>query len=301
MRLLEKITQEEFPLIFACPALIWQVLFVYAPFVIIFLSSISDHGATGGYITSWTFAHYTAIFQRVYFTVLFNSLMLALLTTFICLLIAYPVAYFIALHVKRFRTLLLFSLILPSWTNFIVQVYAWFFLLEKGGLYSQLAYQLGLTAQLPHFLNTYASTLVGMIYCFLPFMIFPIYAVLDRMDKILFEVAADLGSSRLQTFWRVILPLSLPGVYVGILLVFVPAFGEFAVPLLLGGSKNMYWGTVIVEKFLVTRDWASGFAFASVGIIFLLSFVLLIVAFVRFYRFLMLWKLNTYGAPVQKK
>lgn len=269
---IKKLFREQVPFFLACPALVWQAVFLYVPFIIVFIFSFSDYGETGHFFSTLTFAHYAAIFDIVYLKVILNSFFLASATTLIAFLIAYPVAYYLAMKAgSQTRTLMLFGLILPSWTNFIVQIYAWFFLLERGGLFSQILYRLGLTKELPHLLNNYFSMLVGMVYCFLPFMIFPIYTVLEKMDTRLFEASADLGASWFVTLRKVIFPLSLPGVYAGCLLVFVPSFGEFAIPLLLGGSKRVFWGSVMVDKFLISRDWASGFALASSGIVFLIS------------------------------
>ena len=256
---------EENPFFFATPSILWQLLFLYIPLIgILCLSFLSTSGA------GLSFEHYTALLSVPYFKVLINSFILASCTAFCAFMIAYPVAYYIALYVHKKRILFLIALILPSWTNFVVQIYAWFFLLERNGVYSRLFYWFGITKESVNLLNSYGATLACMVYCFVPFMIFPIYVVLDKMDKRLIEASSDLGASRLTTFLRVVLPLSMPGVYVGLLLVFIPAFGEFAIPALVGGAKHMYWGTVIVDKFLASQDWASGFAFTSLGVLTIL-------------------------------
>jgi len=207
----------------------------------------------------------------LYFNVILRSLVLAAVTSVLCLCIAYPIAYFFSVKVKRFKTVLLFSLILPSWTSFIVQVYSWFFLLQKKGFLHIALEYLGIIGPRTHLLNNYFSIVVGMVYCFLPFIILPIYAVLERMDKDLLEASADLGANHLDTFRRIVLPISYPGIIAGFLLVFICAFGEFAVPDLLGGSKTMFVGSVIVDKFLYFRDWQAGAALTALGIGVLLS------------------------------
>lgn len=269
---LKRIFEEELSFIFSSPALIWQIFFTYVPLIGILFVSFSEPSLKGGYFPyTFTFAHYKELLDTTYITIIFNSLILASLTTTTCLFIAFPVAYFIAIKIQKYRTIFLFALILPSWTNFIVQIYAWFFLLEKGGLFSQIIYKLGILSYLPNFLNTYFATWIGMVYCFLPFMIFPIYTVLEKMDKRLLEASADLGAGRFNTLRRVIIPLAMPGIYVGCVLVFVPSFAEFVIPVLLGGSRNVYWGSVIVQKILIARDWASGFALACLGVFLLIS------------------------------
>jgi spermidine/putrescine transport system permease protein len=267
------IVREEYPFFFAAPALLWQILFLCFPLVVIAGFSFLDFSQDVWW-KAFTFDHYVRVLRPVYLKVILNSFFLAIATTFITFIIAYPVAYFLAFKVKNGRTLLLFGIILPSWTNIIVQVYSWFFLLAKNGLVGRAVYNLGIVSQPTSLLNSFFSTMVGMVYCFLPFMVLPIYAVLERVDTRLFEASADLGAPWFETFKRVIFPLSLPGVYVGLMLVGIPAFGEFAIPTLMGGSKNAYWGSVIVQKFLILRDWASGFALAMLGIAFLCLFVI---------------------------
>lgn len=271
MRSIRHLFVKEMPFFYACPAMLWQILFLYLPLLGILVFSFLSFETTADIISMLTIGHYVDILQPVYFKIIANSFVMALCTTVVTLLIAYPVAYFLAMYVKRMRMVLLFALILPSWTNFIVQMYAWFFLLEEGGFYSRVFALLGITAKPVSLFNNFPATILGMVYGFLPFMIFPLYVVLEKLDKRLIEASTDLGANRFQTFWRIYFPLSLPGVYAGVLLVFIPSFGEFAVPLLLGGAKRAYWGTVIMEKFLVTQDFASGFALATVGIVGLIG------------------------------
>lgn len=272
MKIIRRIVHDEFPFLCAMPAFLWQIIFLFFPLIAIACFSFFDFSRTPWYAI-FTLSHYIHIIQFIYLKVILNSLILSLSTAMVTLMIAYPIAYFLALKVTRGRTLLLFLIILPSWTNIVVQVYAWFFLLERGGIVSSLLWYVGITSRSYSILNSYAATLIGMVYCFLPFMILPIYTVLEKMDKRLLEASADLGANWWNTFRRVIFPLSLPGVYVGLFLVSIPAFGEFVIPSLLGGGKQAYWGSVIVEKFLILRDWASGFALASLGIFSILCVI----------------------------
>ncbi|MFH1831995.1 MAG: ABC transporter permease [bacterium] len=259
---------QELSFLLACPAIIWQVFFLFLPLTILLLHSVIEFSpVTNSY--TFTLKYYSLLLNTTYFKILINSIIIATSTTLICFLIAYPLAYYLALKVqKRFRPFLLFSLILPSWTSLIIQVYAWFFLLEKNGIITQFFKYIGLLSESAHLLNNYFAVLIGMVCVYLPFMTLPLYTVLEKVDPTVLEASADLGASRLETFKRVIFPLSLPGVYVGFLLVFLPALGEFAIPALLGGNKMAFWGTVIVNKLLVSREWASGAAFATLGVLF---------------------------------
>lgn len=276
MKIIKRLFTEEIFFLLTCPAVVWEMFFLYMPLIMLAFFSVLDF-STG----TFTLEFYRQICNILHLRVIFNSFSLALTTAVVCFVIAYPVAYYLAFKVsKRFRMFLLFLFIIPSWTSLIVQIYAWFFLLEKNGFFSQFLYNMGIISSSCHLLNNTFSVIIGMVSCFLPFMIFPLYAVLEKMDKLLLEVSADLGANRLETFKRVIFPLSLPGVYAGCLLVFVPAFGEFAIPTLLGGSKKVYWGTLIVNKFLRSRDWHSGAALVLVGIL-LPALVLMLVITVQ--------------------
>jgi len=298
VKFLQFIFKEELPFLFACPALLWQILFLYLPLLMLFFYSITVYSHVTNFIY-FTFSYYYQILDLTYLKIILNSVILAFSTALICLIIAYPVAYFLALKVsKKYRTFLLVSLILPSWTNLIVQIYAWFFLLGKNVFFSQLLYKIGLISEQTHLLNNYFSIMVGTVYCWIPFMILPIYAVLDRMDKSLLEASSDLGASRFETFRRIVFPLSFPGVLAGYLLVFIPVFGEFAIPVLLGGGKKIFWGNVIVEKFLLLRDWKAGSAFATMGVL-LGALVILFIFFI--YRIIKLINKRSLQAVIQNK
>jgi len=267
MNFISRILADELPFLFACPALLWEVVFLFLPLLVLIVYSFLDYSVQSHAFVI-TFEYYKQVFNSLYIQVIINSFILAITTAFICLLIAYPVALYLALKVKKqFRTFLLFLLILPSWTSLIIQIYAWFFLLEKNGVVTHILCNLGIISQSTHLLNNYFSIIIGMVSCFLPFMIFPIYSVLEKIDPLLLESSADLGANRFETFKRIVMPLSKPGVYVGLLLVFIPSFGEFAIPSLLGGSKMVFWGNLIVDKFLKSKDWRSGSALACIGIL----------------------------------
>jgi spermidine/putrescine transport system permease protein len=274
MKLLHRIYFEEFPFLLMCPALLWQFIFLYLPLGILFLYSILEYSPEKKF---WvlTFDYYIRIFNSSYCNIIINSFLVALATALFCFIIAYPLAYFLVMKTKqKYRPLLLFSLILPSWTSLIVQVYAWLFLFNRDGFLAQFLYTTGILPRSVSLLNNFFSILVGMISVFLPFMILPIYTVMEKMDKTLLEVSADLWANRYETFKRVIFPLSLPGVYVGLILVFLPAFGEFAIPNLLGGSKLVFWGNLIVQKFSKSREWKAGAALVVIGVLISSLFML---------------------------
>ena len=283
MKWVNRLLRDDFPFFFACPALMWELFFLYFPVLVLLWYSFVDYGSPYVQTLGLTFAHYTELFSLLYFNVFMNSLLLAATTAAICLLIAYPIAYYIAFKVRRFRIMFLFFLIVPSWTSLVVQIYAWFSLLEKNGFLNDFLVRMGILTNRVHMLNNKFAIMVGMVYCFMPFMALPLYAVLEKMDKKLLEASADLGANRFQTFRRIILPLSMPGVAAGLLLVFVPAFGEFAIPELLGGAKQELWGSLIVNKFVSSRDMHSGSALACIGVLFVLTVMMLVVTLYRFY------------------
>jgi spermidine/putrescine transport system permease protein len=295
IKALRKIFADELSFVFSCPAILWQCVFLYVPFLLLVGYSVTDcNEATGAWF--FTLAYYKQIFTSLYIQIIFRSFFLAALTAAICFAIAYPVAYFLALKVpKRFKTILLFTLIFPSWTSLIVQVYAWFFLLEQNGIISSVLRFFHVISPTQHLLNNYFTIVVGMVSCFLPFMILPIYAVLEKMDTYYLESSADLGANRFETFRRVIFPMSLPGVYAGIMLVFIPSFGEFAIPTLLGGAKYIFWGSAIVDKFLRSRDWRLGSALVIVGIMLPVLLTAMVYMFKKIRTYLAMRKSKQYA------
>lgn len=254
----------------AMPAVAWQTLFFYIPVaLIVFLSFIK----TGYGTLSFTFEHYSYFLTPLFMIVIARSLVLAFCTASFCLLLSYPVAYCLAVKIERFKNLFLFFLILPFWTSLMVQVYSWFFVLEHNGLLNTIFLRLGLISAPIHMLNTSFAIYIVMIYCYLPFMIMPLYTALEKIDRRMFEAAADLGASQWQAFKRVTIPLSMPGIKTGFFLVFVPSFGEFVVPTLLGGGKKLYVGSLITQYFLSSRNPYLGAAFTVISSIVLIASV----------------------------
>ncbi len=266
---IKKYIEFEWLTFFSTPAILWQTTFVLIPLASLLCFSFLAHTDAAGW--SISLVHYKAICISTYFGTIINSLAFAAITTLVCIIIAYPVAYFLAFVIKQYQLPLLLMLIVPSWTNVITQIYGWFLLLQKNGPLSLFLHQIHLTPEPMHLLNNKVVIIMGLVYCFLPFMILPIYLSLTSIERKLLEASADLGAGTSETFWRIIVPLSRSGLINGILLVCVPAFGEYAAIEVLGGSNYALWGGNIVHKFLVAADYSQGAALTVLGISALLT------------------------------
>ena len=214
----------------------------------------------------------------LYWKAYLSSLRIAFISTTLTLLIGYPIAYGIARANTEWRATLLMLVILPFWTSFLIRVYAWMGILGTEGLLNQLLLALGLIETPLTILNTNWAVYIGIVYTYLPFMILPIYASLEKLDNSLLEAAIDLGCSRLRAFWLITMPLSKNGVVAGCFLVFIPALGEFVIPSLLGGSRTLMIGKVLWEEFFSNRDWPVA---SAVAIILLLILIIPIILFQR--------------------
>lgn len=248
------------------PAVVWQVLFFYSP--LLFIIGLSFSG--------FTFSHYLPFFTNVYMYIVVRSLVMAISNAILCALIAYPIAYFLAFKAGRFKLFHLFFLIVPFWTNFLLHIYAWFFVLERDGFLNNLLIKLSLISEPLRMLNTMAAVMVMMVYYYLPFMILPIYTNLERFDRKLLEASLDLGATWWQTVRNVLLPLSLPGIRSGFFLVLVPSFGEFAIPELMGGDKNMFVGSVVSHYILGSQTKSLGAAFTLLSCTALICMVVVV-------------------------
>jgi spermidine/putrescine transport system permease protein len=262
----------------AVPALIWLVLFFIIPVLLVAVISMMTRGSGGSLELPLTFAHY----QRTFTTfgiVLQRSLGIALWTTIICLLLGYPLALFIRTRQSAsVRRIALFLIILPFWTNFLVRTYAWRMLLGREGVINNFFQMFGLSSEPLQLLNTEFAVLVGLVYGFLPFMVLPIYASVERFDFHFLEAAFDLGANKWQAFLRVMLPMTLPGVLAGCALVFIPAIGAFVTPDLLGGRQGLMIGNLIQGQFGATGNLPLGAAMSMV----MLSLVLIpLIIYVR--------------------
>lgn len=262
----------------ALPTTIWLFVLLIIPLILTLIVSFGQRDPDGRVIYSFTTENYvrlfgyttdcpegqTSCFDPIYVNILGRSLSLAFNTTVIVILMAYPLAYFIARAEPKKRNVFLFMVLIPLWTNFVIRVYAWMMLLRKEGainiVIAWVAHLFGIPFEPLELLYTPGAVLVGMVYEFLPFMILPIYTSLEKIDNSLFEAAADLGANAVKTFLRVTLPLSMPGVVAGTILVFIPVMGTFIVSDILGGRQVILVGNLIQRQFLDARDPTFGSA-----------------------------------------
>jgi spermidine/putrescine transport system permease protein len=262
----------------AVPAVVWLFLFFLLPLGIVFVVSFMTRGSGGTITLPLTLDHYQRIFGPIYFPVFLKSIWIALLTTAVCLLAGYPLAFYIATRKsKRAQSFALFLVILPFWTNFLVRTYAWRMLLGTEGTINETLMNLHLITEPLPLLNTQFAVLLGLIYGELPFMVLPIYTSVERFDFRLVEASHDLGANDFKAFMRVVLPLTLPGVIAGCILVFIPSIGAFITPDLLGGTQGIMIGNLINQQFHGTGNWPLGSA-ASVVMMGLVMIGLLIYA-----------------------
>ena len=280
-------------LVTAVPAL-WLLLFFALPFLIVFKISFSwmqpiQPGyapllewveASGRLVASLNFSNYASVLSDpLYLRTFLYSLEVAAVSTVLCLLLGYPMAYAIARARPSTRNLLLMLIILPFWTSFLLRVYAWIGLLKSNGVINNALLALGVIDQPLTLLYTDFAVYVGIVYSYLPFMILPLYANLEKHDLTLLEAAADLGASPFTAFRRITLPLSMPGIVAGCLLVFIPAVGEFVIPSLLGRTDQLMIGTVLSAQFFGARNWPVA---SAVAIVLLLALLLPILLFQRY-------------------
>ena len=269
---------------------IWLLLFFLAPFVIVFKISLADpiiaqppftplfnQGSEGGFSIYTTFDNFLYLFQdSLYFVTYLNSVKLAFIATLFTLLIGYPIAYGIARSPQPTRNILLLLVVIPFWISFLLRVYSWMGILKTNGLINGFLLWLGVIDQPLELLYTDTAVYIGMVYSYLPYMILPLYANLVKLDIRLLEAASDLGAKKWQGFLDVTLPLSMPGIIAGCLLVFIPAIGEYVIPALLGGADTLMIGRVLFDEFFLNRDWPVA---SAVAIVLLLLLVLPIVYF----------------------
>jgi len=256
----KKLIKSEFYFFFITPAVLWQLFFLVLPIIFVIILSFSV-GDGVRLVDHFSLENFYEVMQISHLAIVMRSILLASITAIASLIIAYPVAYFLALHIKRFKFFFLFLLSIPFLINVLVQVYAWFFILEKNGLINHLLMFIGLVKKPINFLNSYFAIYLVMFHVYLPFMIMPIYSALEKIDVKLIEASYDLGANFRQTLWHIILPLSMTGIRAGFFLVYVVSFGEYVIPSLLGGMKLFFVGTLISEYFFIGKDWHLGAAF----------------------------------------
>ena len=257
------------------PGLLYLAAFLLVPLALIVSYTIFQRGRFGGIVYEPTLDNFTRALEPVYLDVLWNSIVIALITTALALLLGYPTAFFIARLDAPWRTIALVAVVLPFWTSFLIRTYAWIVLLNSEGTLNDVLTGLGLVDQPLEILYTRGAVVAGLLYAYLPLMVLPLYAVVERLDKSLPEAAANLGANRFRAFKDVTLPLTLPGALTGCIFVFVPSMGNFVVPELLGGGKTAMVGNVIRDQFLKARDWPFGSVIAlSVIALLLVLFAL---------------------------
>jgi spermidine/putrescine transport system permease protein len=255
------------------PVAVWLAAFVVAPAVIMVVYSFCSRDELGEVVYEFTTENYHLAFGKVYLKVLWRSGLLAGLTTVLCLVIGYPAAYFIGRCGPKARGRLLLLVMVPFWSSFLIRAYAWMTILKDQGLLNGMLAWVKLVPNVMgrvDLLYTPTAVVIGMVYSYLPFMMLPIYASAEKLDQSLIEAAMDLGAGPVGVFRKVIVPLTRPGIYAGVLLVFVPAIGMFAIQDLLGGAKVMMVGSVIQNQFGVARDMPFG---AALGVLLMGLFV----------------------------
>ena len=276
-------------LVIAFP-LTFLLIFFLLPFLVVFKISVSEmDNVVFKDLLIWSdgllqlkikLSNYIFIAQDdLYFQTYLSSLKFAAITTVLCLLIAYPFAYFMARSPADRRPALLMLVMLPFWTSFLLRVYAWKMLLADSGVFNNLAIFLGLIAEPVKMMNTPFSLVLGMVYTYVPFMILPLYANLVKMDLRLLEAALDLGATPWQAFWRITVPLSKSGVIAGSMLVFIPCVGEFVIPELLGGPQTLMIGRVLWDEFFSNNDWPMA---ATVAVVMVLLIIVPLALFNKY-------------------
>jgi spermidine/putrescine transport system permease protein len=261
-------------IMFIAPTAAVMILLVFVPLLIVLAYSLMTRGAYGGVMRPWTLDSYARIFDPLYGEILWRSVWVAAISTFLCIALGFPIALYIA-RSTRHKTLLLNLVMLPFWTSFLIRTYAWMFLLRDTGLINTVLQSLHIIpAPLPLLFNT-GAVILGLVYGYLPFAVLPLYATLEKLDPALLDAAQDLGARPLVALRRVILPLTKPGIAAACLLVFIPCLGAYLTPDLMGGGKAVMIGNLVQNQFTTARDWPFG---AAVSLL-LMGVVLLVMRF----------------------
>lgn len=253
----------------------WLIFFVLIPNLLVLFTSFMTKDSSNLIEFTFSFDSYARLIDPLYSQVLWNSLYMAGIATLICLLVGYPFAFMIAKIPAKYRPFLLFLVVLPFWTNSLIRIYGMKIFLGVKGLLNEALLGLGLISEPIRILNTEVAVVIGLVYILLPFMILPLYSSIEKIDGRLLEAAKDLGANAFQRFVKVIIPLTMPGIVAGCLLVLLPAMGMFYVADLLGGAKVLLVGNIIKSEFLVTRNWPFGSAI-SIGLTILMALMLYI-------------------------
>ena len=264
-------------LVLLSPSLFWLIVFFVLPLFIVFVYSFLKRGPYGDIRWEFNLQNYVRFFDPLYLKIFLRSFKIAGITTAICFLLGYPMAYWLATRPKKWRNTLLLLIMIPFWTNFLIRTYAWILILQDTGLVNQFLQNLGIIGKPLSLFGTDTAVIIGLVYGWFPDMVLPCYAALERLDFSLVEAAEDLYANEFRAFMRVIFPLSLPGVVAGSILVFVPSLGAYITSDLLGGAKTVMIGNVIQSQFLSVRDYPFGSAFS-----FVLMAIMLVATLVYF-------------------
>ena len=260
------------------PSAAWLVVFFLLPLVMVLLVSLGKRGPMGGVVYDWNLDNYIRFVDPIYFKIFIRSVWIATANTLLCLIFGYPFAYFIARRPKRWRNVLLLLVMVPFWTNFLVRTYAWMVILRDKGLINSLLTMAGIISEPLPLLYNQNAVILGLFYGYLPFMVLPLYASIEKLDFSLVEAAQDLGANSLTAFRRIVLPLTMPGIVAGAIITFIPSLGAYVTPDLLGGAKAMMIGNLLQQQFLEVRDWPFG---SAVGFILMVTVLLATMVYFR--------------------
>jgi spermidine/putrescine transport system permease protein len=257
------------------PGLVWISLFLLIPCLIVFTYSFFERGVYGGIEYNFNLENYTRSFKWTYFKILLTSSQIAFIAASVSVLIGFPAAYFITKFDSKIQIFLLFFIMLPFWSNYLIRTYSWMVLLNNQGLINNALIQIGIIEEPIRMLYTKFSVIVGLVYNYLPFVILSIYASLSTMNKEIIEASEDLGGNFFNTLFRIIVPMCLSGIVAGFIFVFVLSIGNFITPDLLGGGRFLMIGNLIYDQFLSARDWPFGSSLSLILVIIMLSLLFL--------------------------
>lgn len=253
----------------------WLIFFVLIPNALVLGVSFLTRDGSNFYSLPFNLDNYANLFSPLYAQVVWNSLYMSGIATIICLLVGYPFAFMMAKITPKYRPILLFLVVLPFWTNSLIRIYGMKIFLGVKGVLNTMLMDMGILSEPIRILNTEIAVIIGLVYLLLPFMILPLYSAIEKLDGRLLEAAKDLGANSFQRFWKIIIPLTMPGIVAGCLLVLLPAMGMFYVADLLGGAKVLLVGNVIKSEFLISRNWPFGSAI-SIGLTILMALLIFV-------------------------
>ncbi|PEI89194.1 ABC transporter permease [Bacillus toyonensis] len=269
----------------ALPTVAWLLIFFLIPLVFVLGFAFMQRGAYGTVEMQFTLDNIVRVFDPLYMGTLWETVKIAVITTVLCLLIGYPFAYTITIVDRKYRSILLLLATIPFWINFLVRSYAWIVILRSQGLVNTLLLKLGIISEPLNLLYNTPSVILGMVYSLLPFMILPVYAAIEQLDKRKLEAAYDLGATPVKAFWNVTVPMTMSGIATGSILVFVSSIGMFVVSDVMGGSKVALIGNVIQNQFLGARDWPFGSALSMIVVLFSVLLIYLYYRATKVYKY----------------